>query len=70
MITSFKEEHDFLSNFAPVSVLFEGELYPSVEHAYVAAKTTDKELRKQVQKLEHAGKAKRFGRKNWFKCIY
>lgn len=36
--------------------------YPSVEHAYVAAKTLDLEQRKIIQMLPKAGEAKRFGR--------
>lgn len=44
-ITSFKGEYDFLSNFypSPVKLREEGDdyVYPTVEHAYQAAKTTD-----------------------------
>lgn len=38
MITNFRDEHAFLSNFYPAPVLFEGHIFPSVEHAYQAAK--------------------------------
>lgn len=37
-ITSFEGEHRWLSNFHPVQIFFEDTLYPSVEHAYQAAK--------------------------------
>lgn len=37
-ITSFKGRWSFLSNFFPVEVPYEGVVYPSVEHAYQAAK--------------------------------
>lgn len=37
-ITSFSGKYAWLSNFYPCSVLFEGHLYPSVEHAFQAAK--------------------------------
>ncbi|CAB4194493.1 NADAR [uncultured Caudovirales phage] len=37
-ITSFSGQYRWLSNFYPCLVLFEGHLYPSVEHAYQAAK--------------------------------
>lgn len=43
--------------------MFEGIEFPSVEHAYVAAKTLDRELREQIAKCETPGKAKRMGRK-------
>lgn len=76
VIYSFTLKYDFLSNFYPVDVLYEGAVYPSVEHAYQAAKTTDPELRIPFQgsairsNLMSAGQAKRAGRKlglrgNW-----
>jgi len=52
MINSFKGEHRWLSNFWPTYVQFDGELYPSVENAYVAAKF-DKE--RTVQMLLDTG---------------
>lgn len=69
-ITSFKKEYNFLSNFFPVEVVFEDWVYPSVEHAYVAAKSTDPEFRRSVREASSAGAAKRLGRKvklrpNW-----
>lgn len=62
-ITSFKGEYRFLSNFWTCSVIYEGEKYPSSEHAYVAAKTLDKQLRKEIAACETAGKVKRLGRR-------
>lgn len=41
MITHFKDEYSWLSNFEKVQIEFEGRLYPSVEHAYIAAKSED-----------------------------
>ena len=38
MIRRFQGEHRFLSNFWPAPVPYEGVVYPSVEHAYQAAK--------------------------------
>jgi ribA/ribD-fused uncharacterized protein len=61
-ISSFTGEHRFLSNFLPCRVVFEGDEYASVEHAYVAAKTTDACIRERVRKAETPGKAKRIGR--------
>lgn len=68
-ILSFTGKHRWLSNFYPVSILFEGTVYPSVEHAYVAAKTEVVALRALVPTMT-AGEAKRFGRRlilraNW-----
>jgi ribA/ribD-fused uncharacterized protein len=62
VIDRFQGDYRWLSNFEPVDVVFEGELYPSVEHAYVAAKTLDRELRKYIAGLPTPGAAKRAGR--------
>ena len=40
-INRFVGPHRFLSNFWPVWIRFEGEVYPTLEHAYQAAKTID-----------------------------
>ena len=61
-ITSFRGEHRFLSNFWPCEVDLDGFKYPSVEHAYQAAKTLDNEERQQIWEAEKAGQAKRLGR--------
>lgn len=37
-ILSFQGEHRFLSNFWPCNILMDGQIYPSVENAYQAAK--------------------------------
>lgn len=63
MIDSFTGEHRFLSNFWACAIPYEGLVYPSVEHAYVAAKVTDDEVRKLVQSCATAGQVKRLGRK-------
>ena len=52
MITSFSGEYRFLSNFWIHPILFEGMIYPSNEHAYVAAKTIVLSERELIQKLE------------------
>jgi ribA/ribD-fused uncharacterized protein len=61
-ILGFKDEHSWLSNFTPCEVTFDGDIYPSVEHAYIAAKTFDPVLRQHIKTLP-TGKAKRFGSK-------
>lgn len=62
MITSFKDEYRWLSNFAPVEVLFESRSYPSVEHAYQAAKSTDSKWRRFCREEPNAGKVKKAAR--------
>lgn len=61
-IKGFKDDYRFLSNFWPCSVVLEGVNYESVEHAYVAAKTKDLAIRKEIAKLPKPGMAKKFGR--------
>lgn len=61
-IASFQGEYRFLSNFWPAVVELNGELYPTVEHAYVAGKTLDLVIRKEIQKCETPGQVKRMGR--------
>ncbi len=63
MISHFTGEFRWLSNFYPAAVWFEGMLYPTVEHAYQAAKTLDRVEREMVLACETAGRAKRAGRK-------
>lgn len=72
IINFFKDEYKKFSNFYPVVIYFEGRNYPSVEHAFVAAKSKDEMFRKMVSELpaDKAGVAKRRGRKvklrpNW-----
>lgn len=64
-ITSFTGDYKFLSNFYPCNVELDGEIYPSVEHAYQAAKTLDADDRKPFHQrpLPTAGESKKLGRK-------
>lgn len=62
-ITSFRNEHEFLSNFAPVDLRYEGEHYPTIEHAFQAAKTFNLEERKKVREAPSPAIAKRLGRR-------
>lgn len=57
-ILTFWVEHRFLSNFSPAAVRFDGEDYPTVEHAYQAAKTVDMTLRRRIRGCATAGQAK------------
>src|SRR5512146_1316947 len=67
MIERFEGAHRFLSNFYPAPVTFEGLEFPSVEHAYQAAKATSLTVRARFSTLAvpllTAGQAKRAGRK-------
>lgn len=62
MIDNFKNKYFFLSNFYLSPVKFEGLVYPSVEHAFQAAKTLDKEERKEFAILKTPSDAKKKGR--------
>ena len=62
-ITRFRGDHAFLSNFHPAEISFEGECYPTVEHAFQAAKTLDPGEREKVRLAATPTLAKRLGRK-------
>jgi N-glycosidase YbiA len=62
-INSFTNEYRFLSNFWPCDIHYESMLYPSVEHAYQAAKTLDIKKRCEISILPTPGQAKRAGKK-------
>jgi ribA/ribD-fused uncharacterized protein len=61
-IDDFNGNYRFLSNFYPCTVEYEGITYPSNEHYYVAMKTTDLNLRREVANVSTPGQVKRFGR--------
>lgn len=62
MISNFTGRYRFLSNFYGASVEYEGVYYPTVEHAFQAAKTLDDGLRLVVRDSPTPAVAKRFGR--------
>lgn len=62
-ILEFTGEYHFLSNFHPSEVEMEGWIYPTVEHAYQAAKTSDLSMRRRIRHCPSPGGAKRLGRK-------
>lgn len=62
IINSFHGDHSFLSNFHPATVILDGTQYPTVEHAYQAAKTLDIDERDRIRQVATAGHAKRMGR--------
>lgn len=66
-ITRFRGPHRFLSNFYGLQpgdntlrIHFGGLVFPTTEHAYVAAKVPDPDLRPVIQGLTTPGKAKRY----------
>lgn len=61
-IKSFRGEYSFLSNFYPCTVNYEGGIYPSVEHAFQAAKTLDTNIRKQFELCPTPSDAKQRGK--------
>jgi ribA/ribD-fused uncharacterized protein len=63
MIRKFDGDKAFLSNFYLSTIAFEGDVYPTVEHAFQAAKTSDVGERASVRDAGAPGQAKRRGRK-------
>lgn len=63
VIVSFRGEYSFLSIFHKCKVEFEGMTYPSVEHAFQAAKNPDPEYRRSVAAVGSPVTAKRMGKK-------
>lgn len=61
-IDDFRGPYRWLSNFHICPVMYEGELYPSSEHAYMAAKTTNSEIRAEIRALPKPGMAKKVGK--------
>ncbi len=61
-IDSFRGQYRWLSNFYPYPVRYEGTLFPSVEHAYQAAKCLNKQDRSKFLEID-AKAAKALGRK-------
>lgn len=69
-IISFTGPNFFLSNFYPCEVAFEGKVYKSSEHAYMASKTEDLNVREYIASQPTPGQAKKIGRsiplrENW-----
>ena len=60
---AFTGQLRFLSNFAPSLLPYEGEVYPTVEHAFQAAKTNDPEEKIAIREANTPGLAKRLGRR-------
>jgi ribA/ribD-fused uncharacterized protein len=63
VIDQFSGPYHFLSNFSQAEVWYEGMSYPSTEHAYQAAKTSNLSWRRMIQLADTPNDAKRLGRK-------
>ena len=61
MIHGFNNPYDFLSNFYACETEYEGQWYPTSEHAFQAAKTLDKDLRIFIKMAPTPGEAKKRG---------
>ena len=63
-IDCFDGKYAFLSNFysSPIAPFKDGIVYPTVEHAFQAYKTTDINKRKEIAAQPTPGKAKHLGR--------
>lgn len=59
----FRGKYNFLSNFYPCKIYFEGIEFPSVEHAYQACKEIDKNARFLFVNCGNAFVAKKLGKK-------
>ena len=62
MINRFDGPYAFLSNFFFSPIEYEGITYPTVEHAFQAAKTLNPIERQAIADLPTPGAAKRAGR--------
>lgn len=62
-INFFRDEYYFLSNFFKCPIVYEGLEYPTVEHAFQAAKSTETAIREHfTNKQLPPSQAKRLGR--------
>ena len=71
VIGPFEDQYRFLSNFAPISVRYDGTVFSTSEHAYQAAKARNEpELYDQIVAATDPDEGKRLGRRaalpdNW-----
>lgn len=61
MISSFKGRFAFLSNFADSEIIYKNKIYPTVEHAYQAAKCINESDKEEIRTQPTPAKAKRLG---------
>lgn len=61
-ITTFRDENYFLSNFYPSTIRWDGKLWKTVEHAYAANKTENKDQQELIRCAPTPAIAKKLGR--------
>ncbi|NMM88521.1 hypothetical protein B2J88_29920 [Rhodococcus sp. SRB_17] len=62
VINSFVGDHEYMSNLYPAPTLYRGQLFPSSEHAYAAAKTLDQRVIRAILSTDDPAEAKKLGR--------
>lgn len=62
-IDTFHGEYHWLSNFEPSPIVYKSQLWPTVEHAYQAAKTDNTEQKERIRAAPTPSNAKVWGRK-------
>jgi ribA/ribD-fused uncharacterized protein len=62
VIDSFTGSNEFLRNDYPATIVVDGLLFPTVEHAFQAAKTTDLAEKEAIRMAPTANEAKKLGR--------
>ena len=68
MITSFKGNYAFLSNFYPIEMEYDGIVSPTLEHAYQASKSINDIERQCISRSNSPYKAKRMGQRVTLRC--
>lgn len=63
VINNFRGENAFLSNFTPCQIVYEGVVYPTVEHAFQGAKCKHPEDKAKIAMLAIPALAKKAGRR-------
>ena len=61
IINGFFGEYRWLSNFHPCNIEFDGFIYPSTEHAYMAMKTFNLEEREKIRSNNNPSFARKYG---------
>lgn len=62
-ITAFRDQYVVFSNFYRIDLVLDGMIFPTLEHAFQAAKTLDWNDRRFIQQSATPGTAKIHGRK-------
>lgn len=69
-IIRFNDEYFFLNNFANSKLTINGITYPSVQHAFEAMKTSDKEVQAEIAVTEKAVDAMKIARNAPFRSDF